>query len=71
MHLSLLLLGKIKKISVFWVTGLKIVGRVGTYVFFLFFFSDFFMHFEGEMPFKMHKIIFFSRKHENNSRFHQ
>ena len=28
-----------KKISVFWVTGLKILGRVGTHIFFYFFFS--------------------------------
>ena len=58
-----------KTISVFWVTGLEILGRVGIYVFFIFF-LNLFMHFEGEMPFKMHKIIFFSRKHEKN-RFHQ
>ena len=27
------------------------------------------MHFEGEMPFKMHKIIFFSRKKKNKKKF--
>ena len=45
-----------KKISVFLVTGLKILGRVGTH----FFSGIFFLCIlEGEMPFKMHKIILF------------
>ena len=43
------------KISVFLVTGLKILGRVGTHILFILFFS-------GILPFKMHEIIFFSRK---------
>ena len=47
-----------KKISVFQVTGLKILGRVGTHIFLIFFFfwkKYYFMH----LAFKMHKIIFF------------
>ena len=51
-----------KKISVFLVTGLKKLGRVGR-----FFFLEKKYNF---MPFKMHKIIFF-QKPEKNSRFHQ
>ena len=50
-----------KKISVFRVTGLKILGRVGTHVFFFFFLNFFFIILcilKGEMPFKMHKINF-------------
>ena len=45
--LSLLRRNK-KKISVFRLTGLKILGRVGTYVFLIFFFLGKydFMHFE-------------------------
>ena len=52
-----------KKISVFRVTDLKNLGRVGTHIFFNHLFSGkiyYFMHFER--PFKMHEIIFFSRK---------
>ena len=48
-----------KKINVFRVTGLKILGRVGTHIFFIIFFSgkkNDFMHF------KMHKVIFFPEK---------
>ena len=50
--------------SVFQVTGLKILGRVGTHIFFLmFFFSGkkpiILSILEGILPFKMHKIIFF------------
>ena len=48
-----------KKISVFWITGLKVLGRlcrVGTYYFLLIFF------FLTVMPLKMHKNIFFSIK---------
>ena len=54
-----------KKISVFRVTGLKILGRVGTHIFFKFFFwnkNTILSILKGEMPFKMHKIIFFSRR---------
>ena len=42
----------------FWITGLKVLGRlsrVGTYFLLIFFFRT-------EMPFKMHKNIFFSIK---------
>ena len=48
--------------------GLKILGRVVT----LFFPGNkynIFMHFEK--PFKMHKIIFLSRKPEKKSSFHK
>ena len=40
-----------KKISVFPVTGLKILGTLGTHIFFLEKIYNF-MHFEGKMPFK-------------------
>ena len=48
-------LGKIKKISVFRVMGLKILGRVGTHSFFIFFFfwkKYDFMHFERLFAFQ-------------------
>ena len=45
-----------KKISVFRVTGLNILRRVGTNIFFLEKYN--FMHFEGISPSKMHKIIY-------------
>ena len=64
----------IKKISVFRVTGLKSLGRVGTHIFFNYFFSrknTILCILKGISPFKMHKIIFLSRKPEKNSRFHQ
>ena len=54
-----------KKISVFLVTGLKILGRVGTHIFFLFFFLEkniILCILKGIWPFKMHKIIFFFQK---------
>ena len=51
-------------ISVFWGIGLKSLGRVGIHVFFSVFFFYNFMHFERHFPFKMHTIIFFSRKPE-------
>ena len=44
-----------KKISVFWVTGLKILGRVGTHIFFnhfLFWKKYNFMHFERHFAFQ-------------------
>ena len=58
-----------KKISVFRVTGLKILGRVGRHTYyFLIFFSwkkiIILCILKGILPFKMHKIIFFSRKPE-------
>ena len=59
-----------KEISVFRVTGLKILVRVGTQFFLN---SSFFLEkniilcsLKGEMPFKMHKKIFFS---ENLKKF--
>ena len=49
-----------EKISVFRVTGLKILGRIGTHIFIsIIFFLDF----------NMHKILF-SSSPEKNSRFH-
>ena len=48
-----------KKISVFLVKGLKILGRVGTHRFFSGIKSNF-MHFERQNAFQMHKIIFFT-----------
>ena len=48
-------LGQIKKIGVFRVTGLKILGRIGTHIFFNIFFSGFFfyfMHFERHFAFQ-------------------
>ena len=49
-----------KKISVFRVTGLKILGRVGTHInFFIFFFCIILCILKGISPFKMHKIIFY------------
>ena len=49
---------------VFWVSGLKILGRVGTHNFFLilFFLEKTYIILcilKGISPFKMHKIIFF------------
>ena len=47
-----------KKTSVFWVTGLKILGRLGTHIFFFFFFLEkeiILCILKGEMPFIMHK----------------
>ena len=43
-----------KKISVFRVTGLKTLGRVGTYIFILFFRKKIynFMHFERHFAFQ-------------------
>ena len=59
-----------KKISVFRVTGLKILGRLGTHSFVVFFSGKNynFMHFERHFAFQIHKIIFFSRKTVNLDR---
>ena len=56
--------GAKQKISEFRVTGLKILDREGTYIFFVNFFSGkkYFMHFERHNAFQMHKIIFFFEK---------
>ena len=43
------------KKSVFQVNGLKILGMVGSHIFFNYFFSEK----NTILPFKMHKIIFF------------
>ena len=63
-----LLLRPNKKISVFRVTGLTILSRVGTHVFFNYFFSGkiILCILKGILPFKMHKIIFFP---ENQKKF--
>ena len=45
-----------KKISVFQVTGLKILGRVGTHIFFSG--KIILCILKGILPFKMHKIIY-------------
>ena len=58
-----------KKINVFRVTSLKILGRVGTHIFRIGTHNFFFWKkniilciLKGISPFKMHKIIFFSNK---------
>ena len=55
-----------KEISVFRVTGLKILGRVGIHNFFNYFFfwkrNIILCIMKGISPFKMHEIIFFSQK---------
>ena len=66
------LLGQIKKISVFLVTGLIFLDRVA-HIFFSFFFflgkKIILCILKGISPFKMHKIIFFPEKLKK-SRFH-
>ena len=61
-----------KKISVFRVTGLKILGRVGTHIFFIIFFLEIkiiLCIWKGISSFKMHQIIFFPEKPEKNRGF--
>ena len=53
-----------QKISVFRVTSLKILGWVGTHIFFSAK-NKVLCILKGNIPFKMHKIIFFSRNFEN------
>ena len=65
-----------KKINMFRITGLKILGRVGTHIYFFnYFFSGkkniILGILKGNLPFKMHKIIFFQIKPEKTSRFQQ
>ena len=51
-----------KNVSVFRVTGLKILGRVGSHIFFYFFSekkNEILCILKGNTPFKMHKISFF------------
>ena len=59
-----------KKISVFRVMGLTILGRVDTHVFLDYFFSSgkdiILCILKGEMPFKMHKIIIFAFQNAQN-----
>ena len=53
-----------KKISVFRVEVLKILGRVGTHIFSNYFFygkNIILCILNGMSPFKMHKIIFFQK----------
>ena len=59
--ISMVLIRPNKKISVFRVTGLKILGRVGTHILLLFFSGKniILCVLKGETPFKMHKIILF------------
>ena len=54
-------------IRVFRVTGLKILGRVGTNIFFFSGKNIILCILKGILPFKMHKIIYFSRKPEKKS----
>ena len=53
------MLPQIKKISVFRVTGLKILGRVGIHIFFFYGKNIILFILKGILPIKMHKIIFF------------
>ena len=49
----------------FRVTGLKTLGRVGTYIYSKYFFLEkslILRILKGILPFKMHKIIFFPQK---------
>ena len=62
-----------KKISVFRVTVLKILGRVGTHIFlnYFFFWKNVILCFlKGISPFKMHKLYFFKKNMKKKSRFH-
>ena len=55
------------KISVFRVTGLKTLVRVGKHFLLIFFFLEKYIILcilKGISPFKMHKIILFSRRPE-------
>ena len=68
----MILVWPIKKVSVLWVTGLKILGRVGTHIFLIISFSGKkynFIHLIGILPFKMHKIIFFPENLKKILRF--
>ena len=63
-----------KKISMFWGKGLENLGRVGRHISLILFFSGknvILCILIGISPFKMHKIIFSSRKPEKNPRFYQ
>ena len=54
---------QIKNIGVFRVTELNILGRVGTHIFF-WKKNIILCILKGILPFKMHKIVYFSRKPE-------
>ena len=54
----------------FRVTGLKILGTVGTHIYFTEKCIILYI-LKGMLPSKMYKIIFFSRKPEKNLRVHQ
>ena len=61
-----------EKISVFRAMGLKILGRIRTHIFVYFFFLEtniILCILKGILPFKMYKIIFFSRKPEKSLGF--
>ena len=70
---EILVLRPNRKISVLWVTGLKILGRVGTHIFIFFWRKTkiILCILKDISPFNMHKIIFFSRKPDIKSRFLQ
>ena len=60
-------LGQIK-ICVFWVTSLKLLGRVGAYIFFYYCFTNIILCIlKLILPFKMHTVIFFP---ENLKKFY-
>ena len=71
---EILVLRPNKKIRVFQVIGLKILARVDTHIFCNYFFFwkiKILCILKGILPFKMHKIIYFSKKPEKKPRFHQ
>ena len=62
LHVDRITLRPNKKISVFCLTGLKNLGRVGTHIFFIFFFLENNISLcilKGILLFKMHKILLF------------
>ena len=72
-RMKILIVRPNKIISVFRVTGLKILGKVGTLILLYFFLGKTIILciLKGILPFKMYKIIYFSRKPKKNPRFHQ
>ena len=58
-----------KKISVFRVMGLNILGRVGTHIFFSGKKNVILCILKGISPFKMHKILFFPENLKKKSKF--
>ena len=68
------MIGPNKKNSVFWVIGLKSLGRIGIHIFFFIYFfslekSIILCILKGISPFKMHRIFF--PENLKKSRFHQ